>query len=79
MDKGRSEFKDLLGEYASLSKGQLEYQFMSPNSDSKLEEEAMKEGIQPVLINVRDKDQAKQLKAFMGAIVEIDSKKKSFL
>lgn len=75
IDKGRSEFKDLLGEYASLSKGQLEYQFISPNSDTKLEEEAMKEGIQPVLINVRDKDQAKQLKAFMGAIVEIDSKK----
>ncbi|MBL0237287.1 MAG: GldG family protein [Saprospiraceae bacterium] len=54
--KTQEELKDILNEFANISKGQVEYQFISPNDDPKKEEEAMKEGIQPVMINVREKE-----------------------
>ncbi len=73
--KTQEELKDILNEFSNISKGQVEFQFISPNDDPKKEEEAMKEGIQPVMINVREKDQSKQLKAFLGATVKIGDAK----
>jgi len=73
--KTNQELKEILDEFYNLSKGQLEYEFIAPNDDPKKEEEAMKEGIQPVMINVREKDQAKQLKAFLGATIKVGDKK----
>ncbi|MBK7231858.1 MAG: Gldg family protein [Saprospiraceae bacterium] len=66
---------DLLSEFKNISNGQVEYEFISPNDDQAKEEEAMKAGIQPVMINVREKDQAKQLKAFLGMILQYKEKK----
>ncbi|MDQ3141600.1 MAG: Gldg family protein [Bacteroidota bacterium] len=73
--KSREELEDLLKEYASLSKGQLEFKFVAPNKDAALEQEAAKEGIQPVMINVREKDQAKSQKAFLGAVIKVGERK----
>ena len=75
LDKRREELKDLLNEYANASKGNLEFEFKAPNSDPKIEEEAMKAGVQPVMIQQREKDQSKQQKAFLGAVVSIDERK----
>jgi gliding-associated putative ABC transporter substrate-binding component GldG len=68
--KVRRDFQDMLLEYAARSKGYVNYQFISPESDGE-KEEALRAGIQPLVINVREKDQIKQQQAFMGAVVRL--------
>jgi gliding-associated putative ABC transporter substrate-binding component GldG len=68
--KTRRDFKELLTEYRSISKNNVMYQFINPNADEEKEKEATSKGIQPVLINMRDKDQVKQQKAFLGAVIQ---------
>lgn len=68
--KNQRDFKEMLLEYATLSDGMIDFEFVSPNGDEKLEQEAMQKGIQPVLIDVREKDQMKQQKAYLGAVVQ---------
>jgi len=70
----KTDFKDILVEYASRSKGNLLYEFINPNKDQDSENEAMKAGVSPVMINVREKDQAVQKKAFLGAVVKFEGK-----
>jgi gliding-associated putative ABC transporter substrate-binding component GldG len=67
--------KDMLIEYGNRSKGMLVYKFVNPNEKETLEQEAVKNGIQPVMINVREKDQVKQQKAYMGAVVAMGDEK----
>lgn len=73
--KTRKDFKELLIEYANLSKGNVVYEFINPNTDEKTEQEAMQNGVQPVVINVREKDQMKQQKAYLGAVISLGEKK----
>ncbi len=75
--KGKKDMKELLIEYNSLSKGNLVYEFVNPNQDEKSERDAMQAGVQPVMINVREKDQMKQQKAFMGLVVSIGERKET--
>jgi len=63
------QFKDMLVEYANLSGGQIIYKFVNPGASAADEQAAQEAGIQPVLINVREKDQMKQQKAYLGATV----------
>ncbi len=72
--KARQDFQEMLVEYASLSDGMLVYEFIDPNANEGNEQDALGKGIQPVLINVREKDQVKQQKAFLGATVSIEEK-----
>ncbi|HEX8038448.1 MAG TPA: GldG family protein [Chryseosolibacter sp.] len=72
--KTRQDFQDLLIEYANLSDNQVVYEFINPNEKESYEQEAVKNGIRPVLINVREKDQVKQQKAFLGATVQLGEK-----
>ena len=74
--KTRKDFKELLIEYASISNNMVVYEFSNPNENEEKEREAIQNGIQPVLINVRDKDQMKQQKAFLGAVVQMGEQKK---
>lgn len=67
--KNYTDLRDLLIEYNTRSKGMVDYEFIDPNSDPELEQEAAQNGISPLLINVREKDEVAQKKAFMGAIV----------
>ncbi|MEM9857211.1 MAG: GldG family protein [Bacteroidota bacterium] len=67
----RQDFKDLLIEYSSLSGGNLVYEFVNPNETPEAEQEAAQAGVSPVMINVREKDQVKQQKAFMGAVIQM--------
>jgi gliding-associated putative ABC transporter substrate-binding component GldG len=73
--KTRSDFQDLLIEYANRSDEQIIYEFVNPNEKESIEQEATQNGIRPVLINVREKDQVKQQKAFLGAVVHLGDKK----
>ena len=73
--KTRKDFLDMLIEYSSVSKGMVVYEFEDPSKDQKTESEAMQAGIQPVMINVREKDQMKQQKAYLGAVVILGDQK----
>ncbi len=68
--KGAEDFRDLLIEYHTRSGGKVDYIFINPNESEEKEREAIQSGIQPLLINVREKDEIKQKKAYMGAVVE---------
>ncbi len=69
--KVRKNFKELLVEYNNLSHGNLVYNFENPNEDEQIEKEAIQNGVQPVLINLREKDEIKQKKAFLGAVISL--------
>ncbi len=70
----RSDFQDLLVEYTSRSNGMIAYEFINPNNNEVSERLALESGIQPVMINVREKDQVKQQKAFLGATISLGEK-----
>lgn len=72
--KTKRDFKELLVEYANRSKSKFVYTFINPNEKESIEQEATQAGVQPVMINVRDKDQMKQQKAYMGAVVQMGEK-----
>lgn len=69
--KTRTDFKEMLIEYSSLSGGLVQYEFVNPNESDESEQKAMQAGIQPVLINSREKDQAVQKKAYLGANIQL--------
>ncbi|MBO7496276.1 MAG: GldG family protein [Salinivirgaceae bacterium] len=73
--RSKREFRDLLTEYRNISRGQFEFVFVNPSASEDVEKEAIDEGIYPVMINVRDKDQIRQQKAFLGAVVEMGTRK----
>lgn len=73
--KVRRDFRDLLVEYANRSGGDVVYEFINPNEDQQREMEAQQSGISPIMINVREKDQMKQQRAYLGALVQMGDKK----
>ncbi len=75
VQKTREDFRDLLEEYAGISGGMVEYRFVDPSKDKDKEQEALQSGIRPVMINVREKDEIKQQKSFIGAIISLDDRR----
>lgn len=67
----RTDLRDMLVEYASLSDGNLVYEFVNPSDDPTIEQEINQNGINPIMINVREKDQMKQQKAYMGVMLQL--------
>lgn len=65
----KQDFEDLLIEYESRSNGNIVYEFINPNGDEEIEQEAAQNGINPIIISVSEQDQVQQLKAFMGAVI----------
>ncbi len=77
VEKVRQDFKDLLIEYSNASDANVVYEFINPNEDQETEIKAQQSGIRPIMINVRDKDQVKQQKAYLGALIQLGDKKES--
>jgi gliding-associated putative ABC transporter substrate-binding component GldG len=73
--QARKDLEEYLVEYSRLSDNNLVYKFIDPNKDEETEMKAMQAGIRPVMINVREKDQMKQQKAYLGAIIEVGDQK----
>lgn len=71
IEKTRQDFKDLLIEYSNISGGMVNYEFLNPNDDPQVEQAAMQAGIQPLMLNIREKDQVKQQKVYLGAKITI--------
>ena len=75
LDRVKTDFENMLVEYNNISKGKINFQFIDPGASPEAEQEAGQNGIQPILINVREKDESSQKKAFMGAVVEYGDQK----
>lgn len=73
--KTRQDFQELLIEYSKRADGNVLYEFVNPNEKESSENDAVQNGIQPVMITIREKDQAKQQKVFLGATVSLGEKK----
>lgn len=71
----RQELINTLEDYKSISLGKVLYQVIDPNKDPELEKQAMREGISPVVVEIREKDQARQQKAYMGMVIKYGDKK----
>ncbi len=71
----RQDFEDLLIEYENRSNGYLVYEFFDPNENEQKEQESQTAGINPVMVNVRERDQVKQMRAYLGAIVQMGERK----
>ncbi|NJK85575.1 MAG: GldG family protein [Bacteroidales bacterium] len=67
----KRDFKDMLTEYQSLSKGMVAYEFIDPAEDEAKEQEIMQKGIVQAQIGGREKDEFKIQKAYMGAEVQM--------
>lgn len=69
LEKAKGDFRDILEEYSALSGGLVNYEIITPNTDE-LKQDASSNGIQPFMINIREKDQNKQQRVFMGAVLK---------
>lgn len=72
--KSRQDFKDQLVEYENQSGGNVVFEFINPNESEEMEQEAQQQGISPVMINVQERDQVQQLRAYMGAVLKMDDR-----
>lgn len=72
--KSRKDFVDLLVEYENRSNGNIVYEFINPNKSEADEMEAQQAGISPIMVNVRERDQVKQMRAYMGVILQMGDK-----
>ncbi len=70
----RRDFQDMLVEYRNASKSMVDYEFIHPAGEEK-EQEALENGVRPVMINVREKDQSSQKRAFLGAVLKMGDQK----
>lgn len=69
--KTRREFQELLVEYSNRSKNKVRFEFINPSEDDQTEQKAQQAGIRPVMVNVREKDQMKQQKVYLGAVINM--------
>ncbi len=74
IEQVRNDFRDLLVEYSTRSGGNVVYEFVNPNESREIEIKAQQSGISPIMINVREKDQLKQQKAYMGAVIQMGNR-----
>ncbi|MEO1253588.1 MAG: GldG family protein, partial [Bacteroidota bacterium] len=67
----RRDFEDMLIEYEKRSGGNVVYEFINPNEETSIEQEAQQKGIAPVMINVTENDRVQQMRAYMGAAFQL--------
>lgn len=70
----KQDFKDMLVEYANRSGGNVVYEFINPNKNDSIEQRVMQEGISPQVISVRERDNIKQQRAYLGAKLQYAGK-----
>ena len=70
----RNDFRDMLVEYSNNSGGKIVYDFINPNKDTETERKAQEAGISPIMINVRERDQMKQQRAYLGAVLQYEGR-----
>ncbi len=74
LEKVRKDFEDMLIEYENRSGGNVVYEFINPNENDAEEQKAQQKGISPLMVNVTEKDQVKQMRAYLGAVLQMGEK-----
>ncbi len=72
----RRYLQDILEEYRAVSKD-INFYFYDPESDSELEEQARKDGIQPVQMQSLENDQMVVKKVYLGMVLLYEDKKET--
>lgn len=62
----RRYVQDLLSEYQAYSRGKLRFEFIDPSNEEKLKEEAQKNRIRPVQMQVLENDKMEIREVYMG-------------
>ncbi|HQY20718.1 MAG TPA: Gldg family protein [Ignavibacteria bacterium] len=75
----RRQVQDILDDYRSYSKGNMNYEFLNPTSSgegegNELDQEAQKFGIQPVQIQAMDNDKLEVKRAYLGLVLLYEGK-----
>jgi len=78
----RRQVQDLLDDYRSYSKGNMNYEFLNPTSEgegegNELDKEAQKYGIQPVQIQAMDNDKLEVKRAYLGLVFLYNGKQET--
>ncbi|MDE5420894.1 Gldg family protein [Ancylomarina sp. DW003] len=68
------DFKHLLTEYNKHSSKRIEIEEVNPNLSEEVEVKAIEVGIHPVPLEVREKDQVKVQKVFLGLVIQVGDK-----
>ncbi len=68
------QVKDILDEYRVYGKGKLKVEFKDPDTDPKVEQEAVAMGIPKVQLNIIEKDKAQVRPAFLGLAILYEDK-----
>jgi len=68
------DFKHLLTEYNAYSNERIEIEEVNPNQNEELEMKAIEVGIHPVPLEIREKDQVKVQKVFLGLVIQVGDK-----
>jgi len=72
----RRYLQDILEEYRAVSK-EINFYFYDPSSDTELEEQARKDGIQPVQMQALENDQMVVKKVYLGMVLLYEDKKET--
>lgn len=75
LNQARDELQNFLEEFRAWSDGNLEYEFINPNESEQTEQQAQQAGIRPVTIDVRERDQISQKRAYLGAVFRFRDKR----
>ena len=67
--------QDILEEFRAYSNGNIRFFFEDPQSDENLEEQARKDGIQPVQMQVIENDKVEIKKVYLGLVMLYENKK----
>ncbi|PSQ73882.1 MAG: hypothetical protein BRD39_03215, partial [Bacteroidetes bacterium QH_9_64_21] len=66
----KEEFQALLQEFRAAADGNVEFTFVNPNEDDATAKEAQQAGVRPVTIDVRERNQMTQKRAYLGAVFQ---------
>ncbi|MBH10282.1 MAG: hypothetical protein CMG74_08030 [Candidatus Marinimicrobia bacterium] len=67
--------QDILEEFSAYSKGNIRFFFQDPQEDETMEEQAQKDGIQPVQMQVIENDKVEIKKVYLGMVMLYENKK----
>ena len=74
ISRARADLKAILTEYAARSGNKVVYNFINPNKNDSLEAIAKKNGITPFPVQIREKDEMKSVKVYLGAVIKMGDK-----
>jgi len=73
----RRYLQDILEEYSAVSDGNIRFVFHDPESNENLEEQARKDGIQPVQMQVVENDKLEIKRVYMGMVLLYENRKET--